>query len=271
MLLRALLIVVSGLGLAAGGVFGTMQVLGPSQPATVAAPAEIPTVTVVVAETDIGFGVDLVENLVRLQPWPENLVPPGAFTSLEQIVGNAEMGFRRARRPIVQGEPILAGKVSGFGEKVTIAHVIDPAKRALAIRVDDVTGVGGFVTPGDRVDVVLIQQQDGDTLASTILQDVLIRGVDQVSDEDRNKPAVVRTVTVEVFPDEAQRLVLAQQTGRLSLTLRPAGTHDEIPSQTITRNSLTTFSDSANAALPTAAASVTIRRGATEEVVSVVR
>ncbi len=271
MLLRALLIITSGLGLAAGGVFATMQILGPQEPIAAAEPARVPTATVVVADVDMSFGVDVLDGMVRLQDWPRDLLPPGAFTSLDEVVGDADKGFRRTKRPIVAGEPLLAGKLSGFGEKVTIAHVIDPAKRAMSIRVDDVSGVGGFVTPGDRVDIVLTQQRDGDDIATTILQDILVRATDQLADEDRNKPVVARTVTVELFPDEAQKLILAQQSGRLSLTLRPVGNHDALPTLTTTRNSLTTLTTNTNASVPTTAASVTIRRGAAEEVVPVVR
>ena len=90
----------------------------------------------------------------------------------------------------------------------------------MAIRVNDVSGVAGFITPGDRVDIVMTRQENKKFRADTILQNVRIRGVDQVADEDRDKPSVVRTVTVEVGPKDAQKLALAQQAGKLSLTLR---------------------------------------------------
>ena len=148
--------------------------------------------------------------------------------------------------------------------------MIDPDKRAISIRVDDVSGVGGFVTPGDRVDVVLTRHRNDDQIATTILQDVLVRGIDQIADEERDKPVVARTVTVEVGPDEAQRLVLAQQAGRLSLTLRPAGMHDQVATSTITSNSLTNIAANAQVG-PRGGRSVTVRRGTAEEVVPVVR
>ncbi len=267
MLLRALLIIASGLGLAGGGVFTALQ-LGQSEAPVVA--AEIQTTPVIVADGAIDFAAPITGGVVRVQDWPTQLVPQGAFTSLDQVVGDDERGFRRAKRPFVEGEPIIAGKLAGFGEKVTIAQVIDPGKRALSIRVDDVSGVGGFVTPGDRVDIVLTRSRDDDQTATTILQDVLVRGVDQIADQDRDQPVVVRTVTVEVRPDEAQKLVLAQQAGRLSLTLRPVGMRDATVTSTITTNSLTSnaFGSQGEGG---ADLSVTIRRGAEQEVVTVVR
>jgi len=270
MLLRALLIIVSGLGLAAGGVFVTFQLSERDDAPVAVAPQKIETTPVVIADAPIGFAGAVTNELVRVQEWPSEFVPEGAFTSLDAVVGDDERGYRRAKRPFVAGEPLMQGKLSAFGEKVTIAQVIDRDKRALAIRVDDVTGVGGFITPGDRVDVVLTRNQSQEQQATPLLQDVLVRAVDQIADEDRDKPVIVRTVTLEVHPDEAQKLVLAQQAGRLSLTLRPVGMHDEIATSTTTTNSLTTIA-SKTENRENAGLSVTIRRGAAQEVVPVVR
>ena len=123
---------------------------------------------------------------------------------------------------MVAGEPVLRSKVSEFGEKVTIADMIDPTKRAMAIRVNDVSGVAGFVTPGDRVDVLLTRRlgNNDNMMTTTVLQDIVVRGTDQLADQDLDKPNVARTVTVEVTPEDAQRVALAQQAGTLSLTLR---------------------------------------------------
>jgi pilus assembly protein CpaB len=126
---------------------------------------------------------------------------------------------------MVPGEPVVRSKLSDFGEKVTIADAIDPTNRAMAIRVNDVSGVAGFVTPGDRVDVLLTRRLDNSNMVTTtVLQDIVVRGIDQLADQDRDQPNVARTVTVEVSPDEAQRLALAQQAGTLGLTLRNLAT-----------------------------------------------
>ena len=106
--------------------------------------------------------------------------------------------------------------------------MIDPGKRAMAIRVNDVSGVAGFVTPGDRVDVLLTRRLTNDEMiTTTVLQDIVVRGTDQLADEDLDKPNVARTITAEVSPEEAQRLALAQQAGTLSLTLRNLATTEK--------------------------------------------
>ncbi len=268
MLLRALLIIVSGLGLAAGGVFVTMQ-MSERDEVPVAAP-EVETTPVLIADVPIGFAVEITRDMVRVQEWPSDFVPQGALSALDQVVGDEERGYRRAKRPIATGEPLLVSKLSGFGEKVTIAQTIDPTKRAISIRVDDVSGVGGFVTPGDHVDIVLTRRDNKEQVATTILQNVLVRGIDQIADQERDKPVVVRTVTVEVSPDEAQKLVLAQQAGRLSLTLRPVGNSDQVATSTITTNSLTKITQNVNTSTDNGL-SVTVRRGSAQEVVPVVR
>jgi pilus assembly protein CpaB len=182
---------------------------------------------IVVARSEIPFGAPIGFEMVRLQEWPKDALPPEAFLSLEEVLGQNQQEPRRARRSIVAGEPIVRNKVSKFGEKVTIADIIDPGKRAMAIRVNDVSGVAGFVTPGDRVDVLLTRRLNNDDMVTTtVLQNIVVRGTDQLADEDQDKPNVARTITAEVSPEEAQRLALAQQAGTLSLTLRNLATTD---------------------------------------------
>lgn len=115
---------------------------------------------------------------------------------------------------------MLASKVSGFGEKVTVVQNLAPNTRAMAIKVDAVTAVGGLITPGDRVDIVLTQGQSESMRAVTILQNIRIVGVDRQTDERSEQSAVAGTVTVEVTPEQGQALALAQKAGTLSLTLR---------------------------------------------------
>jgi pilus assembly protein CpaB len=214
--------------------------------------------TIAVARADIAYGAPIHFEMVRLQEWPKEAISPEAFTSLEEVLGTSAQEPRRARRSMVAGEPVLRSKVSDFGEKVTIADIIDPTKRAMAIRVDDVSGVAGFVTPGDRVDVLLTRRLDtDDMITTTVLQGIVVRGTDQLADEDLDKPNVARTVTVEVTPDEAQRLALAQQAGSLSLTLRNITTTMMPDLRALSVNELTSTPSKQSRAAPT----VTIIRG----------
>jgi pilus assembly protein CpaB len=119
---------------------------------------------------------------------------------------------------------VLADKVSGFGGRDTLGETLAPGKRAFSIRVNDVSGVAGFLLPGDRVDILLTRHLDDggnrDLATDVILQNVVVLAIDQLKDEQREQPQVARTATVEVAPEEAQKLALAMQVGNLSLALR---------------------------------------------------
>ena len=146
MKMRGLVVLMTGLVLAGGSVIVAYQALQSSSQPPGQADAK-PVSQIVIARGEIPFGSTVEPQMVELIPWPKQAIPPGAFLSLEELLGEGNKEPRRARRSMVQGEPVVVTKVSNFGEKVTIADVIDPSKRAMAIRVDDVSGVGGFVTP----------------------------------------------------------------------------------------------------------------------------
>jgi pilus assembly protein CpaB len=261
MRVRGLLMLVIGLFLAGGSVLvahSYLQTLT-SQPGEALAKE---VAVIVVARGEISYGAPVRLEMVRLQEWPTEAIPPEAFTSLDEVLGASGQEPRRARRSMVAGEPVLRTKVSNFGEKVTIADIIDPTKRAMAIRVDDVSGVAGFVTPGDRVDVLLTRRLDNDNMiTTTVLQDIVVRGTDQLADEDVNKPNVARTVTVEVTPEEAQRVALAQQAGTLSLTLRNLATTARPDLRALNVNELTGTGPATGPKQNRAAPTVTIIRG----------
>jgi len=124
---------------------------------------------------------------------------------------------------MVAGEPVLPNKISGKNGRAILSTVIDPNMRAAAIRVDDVNGVAGFVQPGDRVDVMLTRKaSDRDIATGTdlLLQNVKVLGIDQKSSEQKDTPQVAKAVTLEVTPEDAQKLTLASNIGKLSLALR---------------------------------------------------
>ena len=108
------------------------------------------------------------------------------------------------------------------------------------MRVDDVVGVAGFVLPGDRVDVLLTREIDkGNAISDVVLQDLKVMATDQLSDDRANKPAIARSVTLEVAIAQAQRLILAQNVGSLTLILRPAGETAREPNRRVTTADLT--------------------------------
>lgn len=190
-------------------------------------------VTVVVAAQNIPFGQTIDAHKLDTQPWPLAALPKGSFTGYDGLLPASGNQPRRARAAIAQGELLLASKLSEFGEKVTIVQSLGPNARAIAIKVTAETGVGGLVTPGDRVDVLLTQGRDLGLKTVTILQNIRVIGVDQETNDKANTPEVARTVTVEVSPAEGQKLALAQKAGTLSLTLRTLEESEEVALEAI--------------------------------------
>lgn len=179
-------------------------------------------VRIVVASQGLAFGAPLTSQNLRLTNWPENSVPNGAFTSVEQATQNG----RVALRPIVVGEPVLASKVSGLDGRATLSANLSAGKVAYAVSIDAVAGVGGFVRPGDVVDVLLTRQIPGegatssDKMTDVILESVPVLGIDQELNENKTEPAIGKTATLEVDTLGAQKLALARELGNISLTLR---------------------------------------------------
>ena len=225
MRLGALLTTVVGIAVAGGSAYVAMTYV--DQQSRVEAATRADVVEVVVAQRDIALGQAIEPHLLTSIAWPADAVPQGVYTDYKDLLPATGMPARRARRAIAQGELLLVSKISDFGEKVTITQTLGPNLRAMAIKVDAETAVGGFVTPGDRVDVVLTQGREQDLRAVTILQNIRVIGVDQEADTQSDQVAIARTVTVEVSPTQGQTLALAQKAGTLSLSLRTLESTDE--------------------------------------------
>ncbi len=181
----------------------------------------VATQTIVVANKPLRFGVELSRNNLREVGWPDDALPVGAFSTIDQVLSG---GRRVVLTAIEQNEPILGSKITGSGQRATLSAMIRDGLRAVTVRVNDVEGVGGFVLPGDRVDVMLTRQIDKN-MATTdvVLQNTRVLAIDQLADERSDKPTVVKAVTLEVDPTGAQKISLAASIGTLSLMLRKAG------------------------------------------------
>jgi pilus assembly protein CpaB len=215
-LMRRLGLIVLAVAILLGGV-ATFGILNLQNARTAANNAT----RVVVADRAIALGQTLTPDMLRLQAWPAGAVPPGVFTEIHQLTGEA----RVALRAIEPNEPVLASRVSGAGGRATLSATIAEGHRAVAIRVNDVVGVAGFVLPGDSVDVLLTREEGRGDNNSTMRTDLLIANVrvlatDQSSSESRNDPQVARAVTIEVTPEDGQKVALAGQIGTLTLALR---------------------------------------------------
>jgi pilus assembly protein CpaB len=192
--------------------------------------------TIVVAKKPLRFGVELNASMLEEVPWPATSIPAGAFTKISDLLKG---GRRVVLTAIEPNEPVLSLKITGAGQRATLSALVKPGMKAVTIRVNDVEGVGGFVQPGDRVDVVLTRQIDkGSATTEVVLQNTKVLAVDQVADERAAKAAVAKSVTLEVSTVEAQKVWLASSVGNLSLLLRKAGDTAEMRTRKITLNDL---------------------------------
>ena len=194
--------------------------------------------TVVVAKQPLRFGTELTAAMLQEVPWPSDALPNGAFAKIHDIMAG---GRRVVLAAIETNEPVLSLKITGPGQRATLSALVKPGMKAVTIRVNDVEGVGGFVLPGDHVDVVLTRQIDkGSATTQVVLQNTRVLAVDQIADERAQKAAVAKSVTLEVDTVDAQKLWLASSVGSLSLLLRKAGETAEVRTRKVTLEDLST-------------------------------
>jgi pilus assembly protein CpaB len=180
-----------------------------------------PVSTIVIAAERLPYGTELAANHMREIAWPADALPGGAFAKISDVLG---AGKRVVLSPVEANEPLLAVKMTGPGQRATLSALVGEGMKAVTVRVNDVEGVGGFVLPGDRVDVVLTRQIDkGNATTEVVLQNARVLAVDQSADERSSRPAVAKAVTLEVDTIAAQKVWLAASVGNLSLLLRKAG------------------------------------------------
>jgi pilus assembly protein CpaB len=196
----------------------------------------VATRTIVVASRPLRYGHELAPDALREVAWPGDALPPGAFTRIDEVLAS---GKRVVLAAIEPHEPVLAMKITGPGQRATLSSLVGPGMKAVTIRVNDVEGVGGFVLPGDRVDVILTRHTDKDNASThVLLQDVRVLAVDQVADERASNPIVPKAVTLEVDIAAGQKLGLAATVGTLSLLLRKAGESTEAKTARVTLRDL---------------------------------
>ncbi len=192
--------------------------------------------TVVVAKQPLRFGTELNASMLKEVPWPAEAMPSGAFSKIADILHG---GRRVVLTAIEPNEPVLPLKITGPGQRATLSALVHKGKKAVTIRVNDVEGVGGFVLPGDRVDVVLTRQIDkGSATTEVVLQNARVLAVDQSADERAAKATIAKSVTLEVSTVEAQKVWLASSVGNLSLLLRKAGESAEAKTRKVTLSDL---------------------------------
>ncbi|MCW5730082.1 MAG: Flp pilus assembly protein CpaB, partial [Alphaproteobacteria bacterium] len=221
MKMRAIWILALALIMAAFSVYMAKGWLDRQARGTAQAPAPIPTVNVVVAKVPLPFGATIRKEQLRLVQWPKAAAPEGTFGTFAEILGESGAEDRVALRPIEANEPLMKSKVSGFGGRASLSALVSPDMRAATIRINDVRGVAGFILPGDRVDVLLTREiSERNPITDILLQNLKVLAIDQDANEAKDRPSIAKAATLEVTPEQAQKLVLAQQVGVLSLALR---------------------------------------------------
>jgi pilus assembly protein CpaB len=173
-------------------------------------------VPVVVAADEIQIGAKLDTHDVRVVTLPASAVPPGAYSRPAQVLG------RGAVLPIGQGEFILPSKLAAANAGTGLPSMIPPGMRAVSVRVNDVVSVAGFVQPGTRVDVLATggQGNGNDRQTTTVLENVAVIAVGKNLDRNSPDAPVAPVITLLVSPDDAQKLALVSQEGRIQLSLR---------------------------------------------------
>ena len=185
-------------------------------------------VPIVVASADLPWGTPLTKEMVRVVNYPSEHLPEGRFTEMEPLAGRVVLTHLR------RNEPILESKLAPLDIKTGgVVGVLHPGMRAMAVRVNEVVGVSGFLKPGDRVDIMatLRNGKKKEKITKTVLENTLIlaTGTQMERKGPGEKPKAVKVITFEVSLEEAEKLALASTEGKLRLALRsPLNTEPEL-------------------------------------------
>jgi pilus assembly protein CpaB len=182
----------------------------------IAAPIEeekIPAVRVVIAKRDLDIGTPLTAEHVALTEWPRGSVPQGAFHDI------VDLKERTIITKLWAGAPVLASNLAPPGSGAGMVATITPGMRAMAVRVDEVSGVGGFILPNTYVDIISVNSDQKNRMVNTLLKRVRVLAIAQETFTEDGKPKIVKTVTLELDPKEAEKLALQMHDGNLHLSL----------------------------------------------------
>lgn len=175
----------------------------------------VDAVSIVVASREIDVGTRLAADVLTTTDWPRASVPPGSFEDSKLLAS------RVAKTNLGRGEPVLESKLAPEGTTGGLSGVVAEGKRAITVRVNDVVGVAGFALPGNKVDILVNTKDENDKpISKIVLEQILLLAVAQDLGRDETKPKVVNAVTLEVTPEQAEKLDLARSIGTLSLALR---------------------------------------------------
>lgn len=203
--------------------------------------------SVLVATRDLELGQAITAQMLQPIAWPAGSQPEGSFNDAKLLEG------RVVRAGIYKGEPVLEPKLAPEGTKAGLDSVIKPGHRAITVKVNEVVGVAGFLAPGSYVDLLVNISDDREkSISRVVLERIMVLAVAQEANRpDNSKARVVNAVTLEVLPEQAEKIDLARNVGTLSLMLRNQVDVEGTPTAGITRKELF---DDAEPVKPTVAA-----------------
>jgi pilus assembly protein CpaB len=179
---------------------------------------------IVAAAMTIPFATKVEERHLKMVEMPEGLMPEGFFDSIEDVVGKV------STTKIARGEILVAERFRAHTAGSTLAALVNEKMRAVTVRVDDVVGVAGFLLPGNTVDVLASRKRTNQrAVTETILKNIKVLAVDQTASAEDNEPVIVRAVTLEMLPEQAETLFRARTEGTIQLTLRNPLEPDYVP------------------------------------------
>jgi pilus assembly protein CpaB len=221
-------IVVLTIAVGAGGVAAYLASGSDKAPAPAEPVAQMPTVDVLVAKSDIGLGHSLKPDDLQWQTWPAASTSNTFIRRSERPDATTQVAGSIARAPFIAGEPIRDQKLVRADGSGFMAAILPTGMRAISTEISPETGAGGFILPNDRVDVILSKREKGNDKngpdvvnSEIILTNIRVLAIDQAPKEKDGQNAVVgKTVTLELKPEQAETLARARQTGTLALALR---------------------------------------------------
>jgi pilus assembly protein CpaB len=239
-------IVVLTIAVGAGGIAAYLASGSDNKPPPHAEPvAQLQTVDVLIAKSDIGLGQTVKPEDMQWQTWPAETASSSFIRRNERPDATTQIAGSIARSPFIAGEPIREPKLIKGGESGFMAAILPTGMRAVSTEISPETAAGGFILPNDRVDVILSKhEKNPDHAASAevvdseiILSNIRVLAIDQAPKEKDGQNAVVgRTVTLELKPDQTETLARARQSGTLSLALRSIADVNVVASKTDDQN-----------------------------------
>jgi pilus assembly protein CpaB len=227
-------IIILAVAVVAAGLAGllAMQISGGKAPDIVETVIQKePTVKVLVTAENLPVGARLNDKSMQWMNWPKNSIVEGFITSDTRPEALSELQGVVVRMPMFKGEPLRAEKIADSSSRI-MSSLLPSGKRAVATEISVATGAGGFVLPNDRVDIIMVRQnkEAGSFITENILSNIRVLAIDQQiqESEDGKKSVVGTTATLELTPDQAKVIAVAQQMAdRLTLALRSVADSQE--------------------------------------------